>query len=168
MPVDATSRNLRFLALGAAALALISLACFAFPLYVIRPFRHQGSTELAAALFVKQIGPWIAICCVAPVSVLAVLSWPRIRGWVPRSLMIVAVALTIGGACLLRLNVYELMFHPIGEPQFQTSQEASTDKDDMIIAVRLDGISRAYPIREMAYHHVVNDTVGTEPIVATY
>jgi len=168
MPVDATSRTVRFLALGAAALALISLACFAFPLYVIRPFRHQGSTELAVALFVKQIGPWVGICCVALVSVLAILSWPRIRGWVPRSLMIFTVALTIGGAYLSRLNVYELMFHPIGEPQFQTSQEASIDKDDMVIAVRLGGLSRAYPVREMAYHHIVNDTVGAEPIVATY
>lgn len=168
MPVDASSRTVRFLLLVAAALALVSLSCFAFPLYVIRPFRHQGSTELAAALVVKQIGPWIAICCTALVSILAAISWPRIRGWAPRSLIILAVALTIGGACLSRLNVYELMFHPIGQPEFQTSQEARIDKDDMIIAVRLGGVSRAYPVREMAYHHVVNDTVATEPIVATY
>jgi Protein of unknown function (DUF3179) len=168
MPVDVTSRIMRFFPLGAAALALISLACVAFPLYVIRPFRHQGSTELAAALLVKQIGPWVAICCIVLACVLTLLTWSRIRGWAPRSFMILTVGLTVAGACLSRLNVYELMFHPIGEPRFQSSQTARIDKDDMVIAVRLGAVSRAYPIREMAYHHIVNDTVGSEPIVATY
>jgi hypothetical protein len=30
------------------------------------------------------------------------------------------------------------------------------------------GARRAYPIREMAYHHLVNDAPAGEPIVATY
>jgi hypothetical protein len=34
--------------------------------------------------------------------------------------------------------------------------------------VRVAGIARAYPIRSISYHHVVNDTVGGVPIVATY
>ena len=39
----------------------------------------------------------------------------------------------------------------------------------MVLAVRLSGERpMPYPIREMAYHHVVNDVVGREPIVATY
>jgi hypothetical protein len=38
----------------------------------------------------------------------------------------------------------------------------------MVLAVKLDGMARAYPIRSMGYHHVINDVVGQEPIVATY
>ncbi len=38
----------------------------------------------------------------------------------------------------------------------------------MVLAVQINSESRAYPIREMAYHHVVNDTVGRQPIVSTY
>jgi hypothetical protein len=79
-----------------------------------------------------------------------------------------SLVLAIGGGYLARLNVYELMFPPLGPPQFEPSREAHLDKDDMLIAVRVNGISRAYPIREMAYHHVVNDIVGGEPIVSTY
>jgi hypothetical protein len=168
MSLNVGARIARFLPLGAVVMAVISLACFAFPIYVIRPFRHQGATELAVALFIKQAGPVVSIYCATLLAGFAILSWPRIRGWALRSLVILMLALTIGGAYLARLNVYELMFHPIGEPQFQTSQEARIDKDDMVIAVRLGGVSRAYPIREMAYHHIVNDTVGNEPIVATY
>ena len=39
---------------------------------------------------------------------------------------------------------------------------------DMVIAVTLGGESRAYPIREMGYHHVVNDRLHQLPIVVTY
>jgi hypothetical protein len=148
--------------------ALVSLACFAFPMYVIRPFRHQGASELSAALVVKQVGPWLSIVCFAVALLLVVWNWGRMRGWLPRSAMILALVLAAGGAYLARLNVYELMFHPLGPPQFQAARDAHIDKDDMVIAVRVNGVARAYPIREMAYHHVVNDTVGGEPIVSTY
>jgi hypothetical protein len=149
------------------ALALVSLACFADPMYVIRPFRHQGATELSVALSVKQIGPWLSSACALLALVIAVWGWPRLR-WMARSVTIAAVLLAIGGVYLARLNVYELMFHPLGPPHFESAKDSHVDKDDMVIAVRLNGASRAYPIREMAYHHVVNDTVAGEPIVSTY
>lgn len=60
------------------------------------------------------------------------------------------------------------MFHPLAAPQFQAARDAPIDKEDMVLSVRLNGDARAYPIREMAYHHVVNDIVGRTPIVSTY
>jgi hypothetical protein len=38
----------------------------------------------------------------------------------------------------------------------------------MVLAVRSGAQARAYPIRAMAYHHLVNDTLGGVPLVATY
>jgi hypothetical protein len=38
----------------------------------------------------------------------------------------------------------------------------------MILAVRYSNDARAYPIREMAYHHILNDVVGGVPIAVTY
>jgi hypothetical protein len=38
----------------------------------------------------------------------------------------------------------------------------------MVMAVKFGADTRAYPIVEMAYHHVLNDTVGGVPIVVTY
>jgi len=147
--------------------ALVSLACFAVPMYVIRPFRRQGATELSVALFVKQIGPGLAIVCALVALAVVVFGWSHLRGWIPRAALILAVLLAIGGAYLARVNVYEIMFHPLGIPQFDSAKDSHVDKDDMVIAVRLNGVARAYPIREMAYHHVVNDTVAGEPIVST-
>jgi hypothetical protein len=163
-----SSQSSRLLPLILFALALVSLACFVVPMYVIRPFRHQGATELSVALFVKQIGPWLSIGCALLALAIVIVGWARMRGWVSRSVAIVALLLAVGGVYLARLNVYELMFHPLGPPQFQAAKDSHIDKDDMVITVRVNGVSRAYPIREMAYHHVVNDTVAGEPIVSTY
>jgi hypothetical protein len=148
--------------------SLISVACFALPMYVIRPFRHQGARELALALFIKQIGPTLSAVCLLIVLSIVVLRWRRKPGWGRRLAMVAAVVFALAGASLSRVNVYEKMFHHLANPEFQSAQSARLDNDDMLITVRVNGDARAYPIREMAYHHVVNDTVGREPIVSTY
>jgi len=38
----------------------------------------------------------------------------------------------------------------------------------MILSVRFGSEARAYPISQMAYHHVLNDLVGNVPIAVTY
>jgi hypothetical protein len=161
-------RNARSILFALMLLAVISLACFVVPLYVIRPFRQQGRTELAAALFVKEIGPWLSLGCAGLAVAIAFANRRRSVGWRWRSATLVAVMLTIGGVFLARLNIYELMFHPIDAPEFDAADRVKVDADDMVIAVRVGGVARAYPVREMAYHHIVNDRVGNEPIAATY
>jgi hypothetical protein len=72
-------------------------------------------------------------------------------------------------AVLSRVNVFEaLMFHPIEHPVFAAAKEVKLDGDDKLIAVKINGSARAYPIREMGYHHVVNDVVGGTALAATY
>lgn len=147
---------------------LVSFAALAYPIYVIRPFRHQGPRELAAALAVLQIRPPIELICA--VCALGGLLWYW-RAQPRRSRRILAVAgaiLVCAFAALSRVNVYELMFHPDAQPLFASVQQTKLDPDDMVLAVKLDGIARAYPIRSIAYHHIINDVVGQEPIVATY
>ena len=36
------------------------------------------------------------------------------------------------------------------------------------MAVKIKGQAVAYPILQLAYHHIANDIVAGEPIVATY
>ena len=148
--------------------SLVSIACFAVPMYVIRPFRHQGARELAVALFVKQIGPALSLGCALLGLAIVVLNWRRTSGWLARIAMAFGLLLALGGAYLARVNVYEHMFHHLRTPQFEAARDAHFEKDDMVIAVLVNGEARAYPVREMAYNHVVNDVVGREPIVSTY
>jgi hypothetical protein len=62
------------------------------------------------------------------------------------------------------------MFNPLRNPAFASTTEAASfvDPADMLIAVELQGDAVAYPVRQMAYHHVVNDQVGGTPVVSTY
>lgn len=151
------------------ALAIASLVCAAYPVYVIRPFRAQGTAELAAALFLKRIGP-LATTIFAALAIAAIwLLWTSGSRWIARTTAIVLALLTIAGSYLTRFNIYEqIMFHPIDAPRFASADMASLDADDMVMAVQVKNERRAYPIRQMAYHHVVNDVLAGEPIVSTY
>ncbi|MBV9763389.1 MAG: DUF3179 domain-containing protein [Acidobacteriaceae bacterium] len=151
-----------------AVCTLISIACFAFPVYVIWPFRHQGPAELQLALFVKRVGPWVAIICSALCLFALLFTWKSLHSRMARTAAVILFVLALGGAFLSRVNIYEQMFHPIEAPRFESAANAKLDPNDMVIAVRVSGVDHAYPIREMAYHHVFNDTLNGEPIVATY
>lgn len=40
--------------------------------------------------------------------------------------------------------------------------------DELIIALELNGETRAYPIRLLSLHEIVNDTIGGEPVIITW
>lgn len=67
-----------------------------------------------------------------------------------------------------RLNYFEWMFHPVDTPQFEPESAGKLSSSEMILAVRYARDARAYPIREMAYHHILNDVVQGVPIAVTY
>ncbi len=71
-------------------------------------------------------------------------------------------------AALARVNIYELMFHPDDRPTFAAASRTKLDKDEKVIAVRSGAAARAYPIRIISYHHVINDVLDKAAIVATY
>jgi hypothetical protein len=56
----------------------------------------------------------------------------------------------------------------MGAPALATAADVKLDKDEKVIAIAVNGAARAYPIRSISYHHIVNDVVGGVPIVATY
>jgi hypothetical protein len=157
-----------------AAAAFVLAACFAvslffvaWPAYVIRPFRHQGAGELAVALAVMRYRPVVmGSCILAGLAALAV-CWPWRRGR-SRRLAVCAGA----GVCLLgalsRINIYEIMFHPVDRPEFQPVSDTKLDGHEMVTAVVIGPAARAYPVRITSYHHIVNDVVNGVPIVATY
>ncbi len=150
------------------AASSIAFLFFAYPMYVIRPFRHQGPRELALALQVIQIRPMVEILCVAAALIALLLYWPRTTSRRRRTFAAAGALLACMFAALSRVNVYELMFHPDSKPVFVSAQQAKIDSDDMVLAVKIGTSARAYPIRTIAYHHIINDTVGGEPIVSTY
>jgi hypothetical protein len=157
--------------LAASPLLLVSFVAFTFalyPIYVIRPFREQEPLPLQRALWVTLHDRPILIGVFLLLTICAVMLW-RYAGWVAKLVLAPSVAIASIAAGVAWVNPYEqLMFHGVGEPRYVSIQQAGIDPADMVIGVTLGGESRAYPIREMGYHHIVNDRLHQLPIVVTY
>ena len=79
-----------------------------------------------------------------------------------------ALALSAASAVMVRQNYFEWMFHPITSAGFVSPGDARLGDKEMVIAMRIGQEARAYPIVQMAYHHILNDMVAGVPIAATY
>lgn len=145
-----------------------SLFLLLYPVYVIRPFRHQGARELMAALAVLRFRPIGMGMAVVLAAIATVQYWRAGAAWWRRGLAVLAATATVAFAVLSRINIYELMFHPVGRPEFIAARADNLDGAEKVLAIRVGAEARAYPIRSISYHHVVNDRLGGVPIVATY
>ena len=57
----------------------------------------------------------------------------------------------------------------LNNPKFINAREATWMKpDDRVIGIEIDGERRAYPIRILNYHEIVNDQIGGSIFVITY
>ena len=147
---------------------LLSLAALIYPVYVIRPFRAQGPRELIAALMVMRFRlPFVAACVFISVAAL-VWHWRRESRWLRRTGSLLGAVAVAGVALLCRINIYELMFHPFERPSFSAAGQVKLDGDEKVISISAGRAARAYPIRVISYHHVINDDLAGVPIVATY
>ena len=148
-------------------LALFSLSLFFIPAVVIRPFHHQSEKALRLAIAVKRVAP--AFTVVALVAALA-LGWRLWRSsskaW--RTGIVAALVLCAASAVMVRQNYFEWMFNPIKVAGFVSPGDAHLGDKEMVMVVQIGGESRAYPIVQMAYHHILNDTVAGLPIAVTY
>jgi hypothetical protein len=166
--MSTTSRSsLRWILILLACIA-VSLICVIYPIYVIRPFRAQGAQELALALVVTRWRPLLtAISCIAALAAVFLYWRSGTRMW-RRIVAVLGAGFVCVLAVLARINVYEHMFHPIDHADFAPAPRMKLDNDEKVIAVRVGSEPRAYPIRIMAYHHLINDVVDNLAIVATY
>jgi hypothetical protein len=146
---------------------VICWAALVYPMLVIQPFRAQESSALATALEVRRFGPPTA----ALLALLALwCAWRlgREGKWWARSGAVLLGLLAAVGAGLGQINIFERMFHRIDSVETLAAGQAALAQDDMVLAVAAGGQARAYPIRMMGYHHIVNDWVGGVPLVGTY
>ncbi len=56
----------------------------------------------------------------------------------------------------------------IDQPRFVSAERAALAADDRVLGIERDGVARAYPVRILNWHEVVNDRFGTQPVVVTY
>lgn len=147
--------------------AIAGFGSFMFPAFIIRPFRYQNQRSLYWAMAIRQRAPFVSLICAFLCLILIAFLWSSVGRWRKGVLSAVMVLVT-AAAVMSRLNYFEWMFHPVDSPQFEAESASKLDAGEMILAVRYSSDARAYPIREMAYHHILNDVVGGVPIAVTY
>lgn len=147
----------------AAAVALVVV-----PVVLIQPFKPQTETSLAVGYALKSWAPWVTVALAVGALFLFSRMWRGSRWWTKAALVLLFVPIA-ASVWASRQNVYEVMFNPLERPAYVAPAEVSyIGGDDMVLAVEHNGERVAYPVRLMAYHHIVSDTVGGVPIAATY
>ncbi len=55
------------------------------------------------------------------------------------------------------------------DPQFQlAADETSIPGNEPVVALDINGVARAYPLRYLMWHEIVNDTIGGLPVAVTF
>jgi hypothetical protein len=150
-------------------LVVLSAGVVLVPVFLIRPFAPQTGGTLALSFLLRRWSPLFTVLAAAGALWLAWRLWRASPRVLPRAAVALVTLLIMGGAWLARQNHFEWMFAPLPNAGFVRAAEAGfVAPDDMVLAVAVAGDAAAYPVRQLAYHHLVQDAVGKVPIVATY
>jgi hypothetical protein len=85
--------------------------------------------------------------------------------WLPA--LSIAFTISIVGFLHFKMTA-ERMFQQAHVVAFEARAENRLDDNALVIGVDNNGEAKAYPIRFLAYHHQVQDTVGGKPVLVTY
>jgi hypothetical protein len=142
------------------ALAILNVALILAPLVVALPPVNQTPAMLAAARVAQTLAPIAALLLVA---LAAVLLWRR-----PVACgALLAIALVC--LALSRVNLLERVFAPARSADTAAIGIFHDVRDtDMVIGVVIGEQTRAYPVRYLAYHHMLNDQLGSTALLPTY
>ncbi len=87
------------------------------------------------------------------------------REWIPT----LALLVTFGVVYMFNFKMSaDAMFKESEHLTLQPKATNILDSNTIIIGVSLNGEAKAYPIRYLAYHHQVQDSLGGKPILVTY
>jgi hypothetical protein len=149
-------------------LVLLVLAVVAVPVILIMPFRVQTRNTVALSFALRQWSPLITAVALSGGLVLTVLLWRGSSAW-KRVLLVLSLVPLGATAWFARQNHFEWMFRPLpGASRVELLRAGFVNPGDMVMGVVVNGVPVAYPVNQVSYHHVVNDTVGGVPIAATY
>ncbi|MBA2527512.1 MAG: DUF3179 domain-containing protein [Pyrinomonadaceae bacterium] len=150
-------------------IAVATLAVVLCPVWIIHPFRPQSQRGLELSFAMRRWSPLLTLIAAAAALVLVVWLWRSSRRWWRKAILVVLLVPVFAAAWFARQNHFEWMFNPLDNAAYAKTSEAGFVADnDIVMAIEIKEEAAAYPVRLMAYHHIVQDIVGGIPIVATY
>ncbi len=147
---------------------IATVALVAIPVFVIMPFKAQTAAGVEWSYWLRSLAPSGTVIATLFFILLCVKLWPGSRRW-SRLIMPVLLLPLLAVTWFARQNHFEWMFNPLPNADYVRISDAGFVADnDMVMAIEINGDAVAYPVRQMGYHHVINDVVGGKPITATY
>jgi hypothetical protein len=147
---------------------VLAVAIVAAPVWMIQPFKAQTDRGIVVSYTLRRWSPLLTIGALIVTFLLVGWLWRGTR-WFAKAASVMFLLPVLAATWFARQNHFEWMFNPLTQSAYaQTSEASFVNNSDMVLAVEHNGDSVAYPVRLMAYHHVVQDVVGAVPIVATY
>jgi hypothetical protein len=158
----------RMIWLSLSLIVAATVAIVAIPVFVIMPFKAQTAAGVEWSYWLRRSSPVATVVATLLFLALCVKLWRGAR-WPGRLAMPALIAPLIAVTWFAQQNHFEWMFHPLPNADYARAAEAGfVPNTDMVMTVNINGEAVAYPVRQMAYHHVINDVVGGKPITATY
>ena len=155
-------------------LALIAVVTLAFvwvfvPVWTIMPFKAQTTGGVNLSYTLRSWSKVVTLASLFAAVLLVGLLWRGARRWWLKAALVLLLVPVMAVTWFARQNHFEWMFKPLGTSSYVAADKANfVGDDEMVMAVEVKGDAVAYPIRQLAYHHVVEDTVGGLPVVPTY
>ncbi len=153
----------------AALLVLGMFAWVATPALLIQPFKAQTSFGVALAYELRRVAPLVTLAGLILLLPLLVRMARRANRWWQWPPLVALAIVAAFSAWFARQNHFEWMFNPLPDPTYAPAALVrSVDDRDMVVAVQIGSDAVAWPVLQMAYHHIVQDKVGGVPVVSTY
>lgn len=155
-----------------AALLLISaiaLLIVVVPVWIIQPFKPQTARGVALSYALRRWSPLVTLATLVLDVLLMAWLWRASGRWWKKAFLVILLIPLLASTWFARQNHFEWMFNPLAKASYAKASDAAFVNDaDIVMTVESNGEAAAYPVRLMAYHHLVQDVVGGTPIVATY
>jgi len=148
---------------------VITIAIVVTPVWLIQPFAPQTPRALTISYYFKSWSPILTIFFSLAAIVLAIFTWRKAKRWYSKIPVLLPLPLIFFFTWFAQQNHFEWMFNPLHPAKFASVPNADFVKDnEMVLAVNINGDAVAFPVLQMAYHHIAQDVVGGTPITATY
>jgi hypothetical protein len=152
---------------------VVALVVVGVPVWLIQPFAPQTPGAVTWSWRLRQIAPAASLLAALVVLTAAVVigrrpTRSRRHGALRASGLALVAAIAVAAGWFARQNHFEWMFRPFPDARFVGADEAGLAPAAPILGVAAGGTALAFPITQLGYHHLVNATLGTVPIVATY
>ena len=170
-PVSGRVTKSRWRRIGWVLLLLVVAIAFTsifIPAWLIMPFKAQTARGVSLSYALKSWSPVATLITALAALALSIWLWQGAR-WFGRIVVIVLLIPVFVSFWFARQNHFEWMFNPLPNPGYAKVGEADfLGARDMVMLVVINGEAVAYPVRQMGYHHVVQDRVGGIQVVTTY